>query len=277
MALPPSISTGDMSQLTDDYGGKWDAPGSVDTTDDIAAPLRPARRSLSPVSSNLHKIDGGEQLSSPNVQRGLSRRRSSKGPAAYSSTPQPALQRGISSWGTVLESEHLSPALEVLLVGPALAYAFAVLTWLFSGTDIEYAREIGPVSFAALCLHLFAAAESPSLTVWEMLHYWFHAACEVLVANDFTLQLGGGPGGVAVTSLLMLVFWPVGWMCLRTLRQKLNHSSRLQRLENVAESALGSGLWLLAISLYLGAQSLSCMVSLLCVISVAVHIISALG
>lgn len=30
----------------------------------------------------------------------------------------------------------------------------------------------------------------PYLTFWEVVHYWFHAACEVLVANDYTRKIG---------------------------------------------------------------------------------------
>ncbi|CAM9698943.1 unnamed protein product, partial [Choristocarpus tenellus] len=48
---------------------------------------------------------------------------------------------------------------QVVLVSPALLYAFAVVLWLFDGKDIEYARELAPLSFAALCVHLFAAGE----------------------------------------------------------------------------------------------------------------------
>jgi len=33
-------------------------------------------------------------------------------------------------------------------------------------------------------------AQIPYLTFWEVVHYWFHAACEVLVANDYTRKIG---------------------------------------------------------------------------------------
>lgn len=46
-----------------------------------------------------------------------------------------------------------------MLVAPAFLYAVAVVMWLSQGQDIEFARELAPVSFAALCVHLFAAGE----------------------------------------------------------------------------------------------------------------------
>lgn len=46
-----------------------------------------------------------------------------------------------------------------MLVAPAFLYAMAVVAWLFEDQDIEFARELAPVSFAALCVHLFAAGE----------------------------------------------------------------------------------------------------------------------
>lgn len=49
--------------------------------------------------------------------------------------------------------------LQIVLVAPAFLYAIAVVMWLFEDQDIEFARELAPVSFAALCVHLFAAGE----------------------------------------------------------------------------------------------------------------------
>lgn len=72
--------------------------------------------------------------------------------------------------------------------------------------------------------------------------------------------VGGGVGGVFLTSVLMLMFWPTGWVMLRRLRLKLNHPSRTSRFPNVGESAMHSGLPLVCLSLYLGTQSLSCLV-----------------
>ncbi|CAN0135505.1 unnamed protein product, partial [Hapterophycus canaliculatus] len=100
----------------------------------------------------------------------------------------------------------------------------------------------------------------PYLTFWEVVHYWFHAACEVLVANDYTRKIGGGVWGVFLTSVLMLIFWPTGWVMLRRLRVKMNHPSRTSRFPNVGESAMNSGVPLVCLSMYLGTQSLSCLV-----------------
>lgn len=66
--------------------------------------------------------------------------------------------------------------------------------------------------------------------------------------------------GVFLTSVLMLIFWPTGWVMLRRLRVKLNHPSRTSRFPNVGESAMSSGVPLVCLSLYLGTQSLSCLV-----------------
>lgn len=74
------------------------------------------------------------------------------------------------------------------------------------------------------------------------------------------LPSGGGVWGVFLTSVLMLMFWPTGWVMLRRLRIKLNHPSRTSRFPNVGESAMTSGVPLLCLSLYLGTQSLSCLV-----------------
>lgn len=63
-----------------------------------------------------------------------------------------------------------------------------------------------------------------------------------------------------LTSVLMLIFWPTGWVMLRRLRVKLNHPSRTSRFPNVGESAMSSGVPLVCLSLYLGTQSLSCLV-----------------
>lgn len=48
---------------------------------------------------------------------------------------------------------------QLVLVAPAFLYAIAVVMWLSQDQDIEFARELAPVSFAALCVHLFAAGE----------------------------------------------------------------------------------------------------------------------
>ncbi|CAM9879720.1 unnamed protein product, partial [Laminaria digitata] len=69
----------------------------------------------------------------------------------------------------------------------------------------------------------------------------------------------GGVWGVFLTSVLMLMFWPTGWVMLRRLRVKLNHPSRTSRFPNVGESAMTSGVPLVCLSLYLGTQSLSCL------------------
>jgi len=37
---------------------------------------------------------------------------------------------------------------------------------------------------------------------------------------------------VFLTSVLMLIFWPTGWVMLRRLRVKLNHPSRTCRFPN---------------------------------------------
>ena len=75
-----------------------------------------------------------------------------------------------------------------------------------------------------------------------------------------TTLAGGGVWGVFLTSVLMLMFWPTGWVMLRRLRIKINHPSRISRFPNVGESAMRAGLPLLGLSLYLGTQSLSCLV-----------------
>jgi hypothetical protein len=160
-----------------------------------------------------------------------------------------------------LPADPVSPRLQWVLLAPALVYTLIIVLWMALDIDIEYAREIGPISFAALCMHLFCRGEHTAPNRLEAAHYWLHAGCEVLAANDFTVTLGGGPSGVAATSALMLVFWPSGWACLRLLRRKLNHPSRIQRLGSVAEAAVRGGVPLMVASLYLGAQSLSCMVS----------------
>ncbi|CAM9695876.1 unnamed protein product [Ascophyllum nodosum] len=168
--------------------------------------------------------------------------------------------RRINAVGAIFESPHINVGTQIVMVAPAFLYAIAVVMWLFEDQDIEFARELAPVSFAALCVHLFAAGEIPYLTFWEVVHYWFHAACEVLVANDYTRKIGGGVWGVFLTSVLMLMFWPTGWVMLRRLRIKINHPSRISRFPNVGESAMRAGLPLLGLSLYLGTQSLSCLV-----------------
>lgn len=58
----------------------------------------------------------------------------------------------------------------------------------------------------------------------------------------------------------MLIFWPTGWVMLRRLRVKINHPSRTSRFPNVGESAMNSGVPLVCLSMYLGTQSLSCLV-----------------
>lgn len=47
---------------------------------------------------------------------------------------------------------------------------------------------------------------------------------------------------------------------VRRLRIKMNHPSRTSRFPNVGESAMRSGVPLVCLSLYLGTQSLSCLV-----------------
>ena len=54
------------------------------------------------------------------------------------------------------------------MVAPAFLYAIAVVMWLFEDQDIAFSRELAPVSFAALCVHLFAAGEVMQILV--MLH-----------------------------------------------------------------------------------------------------------
>lgn len=48
---------------------------------------------------------------------------------------------------------------QIVLVAPAFLYAMAVVMWLSNDEDVEFARELAPVSFASLCVHLFAAGE----------------------------------------------------------------------------------------------------------------------
>lgn len=276
--LPRSGSAAQLSEAVDDYYSLQNRRDKDDDEDEnMSRPLNAHHASSSAASHDLDVLPSSRPFQREQQQQQLSRRSSAVSITRQNSahslhrsnsgrrgmlTSQTSFSRGISAWGTVLESEHISSAFEIILVVPALVYAFVVLMWIFAGTDIEYCRELGPVSFAALCLHLFAGAESPHLTVWEMMHYGFHALCEMIVANYATLQLGGGVGGVCVTSILMFVFWPMGWYCLRKLRLKLNHTTRLQRLGNVAEGAIRNGSWLLLLTLYLGAESLSCMVRL---------------
>lgn len=85
-------------------------------------------------------------------------------------------------------------------------------------------------------------------------YIWLFIFVELLMPS------GGGVWGVFLTSVLMLMFWPTGWVMLRRLRIKLNHPSRTSRFPNVGESAMSSGVPLLCLSLYLGTQSLSCLV-----------------
>lgn len=96
---------------------------------------------------------------------------------------------------------------------------------------------------------------------------YFSAATRILlrvlscfVFYELLVESGGGVWGVFLTSVLMLMFWPTGWVMLRRLRIKLNHPSRTSRFPNVGESAMSSGVPLLCLSLYLGTQSLSCLV-----------------
>eukprot|EP00904_Undaria_pinnatifida_P014079 jgi/Undpi1/9801/HiC_scaffold_27.g12255.m1 len=119
--------------------------------------------------------------------------------------------RRISAVGTIFESPHITVGTQIVLVAPAFLYAIAVLMWLFEDQDIEFARELAPVSFAALCVHLFAAGEIPYLTFWEVVHYWFHAACEVLVANDYTRKIGTRHLNYSLGTLYVL------WMLFRHL------------------------------------------------------------
>ena len=62
------------------------------------------------------------------------------------------------------------PYLQIVLVAPAFLYAIAVVMWLFEDQDIEFARELAPVSFAALCVHLFAAGE---VGAFLFLYWWY--------------------------------------------------------------------------------------------------------
>jgi hypothetical protein len=83
---------------------------------------------------------------------------------------------------------------------------------------------------------------------------------QVLGAFDFTRAVGGSVWWVVLTSILMMIFWPVGRLRLEQLRIMLVHPSRTSQLPNVAEGALWLGMWLFIVSAYMTSQSISCMV-----------------
>ncbi|CAM9325826.1 unnamed protein product, partial [Chrysoparadoxa australica] len=92
----------------------------------------------------------------------------------------------------VLESSYISPALQLLLVLPTVAYAVTLALWGFYDLDPGYTRELGPLSFAALGIHVFVASESRALTAWEIFQFWIHAACESTGASQYAHENLGG-------------------------------------------------------------------------------------
>ncbi len=131
-----------------------------------------------------------------------------------------------------------------------------VALWKFIWLDLEFPKELAPVSFACLSVHMLVTAETPQLTWFEVLHFWSHAVGSSLVAKtsvedsyQFRLLL-----------LVLLGFWPLCYLLLRRLRQLLGHSSRCSILPNIAEGTGNIGFLLLFFSMYLACQSATCLV-----------------